>query len=105
MMLGAVNSKRVALIFEYLVESRGVVFEWVNSSAADLSSGSAVTVGASGVGRSFPLPPHGRLLLGAVPRGNTSRLYASDGREPLAAPLDSFQLLVKRPYAEAAAAN
>lgn len=94
---------QVALIFEFLVESRGVLFEWVNSSAVDPSSNSAVTVGTSGVGRSFPLPPDGRLLLGAVPRGNASRLYASDGREPLAAPLDAFQLLVKRPSAAAAA--
>ncbi|KAL1421093.1 hypothetical protein MTO96_023519 [Rhipicephalus appendiculatus] len=102
----------VALIFEFLVESRGVVFEWVDfrgdggakGNASDELSGSPsspdlaeVTVGGVLVGRSRPLPPDGRLLLGAVVRVNASRLYACDVREPLPAPLDTFQVLVKRP--------
>ncbi|KAL1421094.1 hypothetical protein MTO96_023519 [Rhipicephalus appendiculatus] len=103
---------QVALIFEFLVESRGVVFEWVDfrgdggakGNASDELSGSPsspdlaeVTVGGVLVGRSRPLPPDGRLLLGAVVRVNASRLYACDVREPLPAPLDTFQVLVKRP--------
>ncbi|KAH8039752.1 hypothetical protein HPB51_008684 [Rhipicephalus microplus] len=103
---------QVALIFEFLVESRGVVFEWVDfrgdggakGNASDELSGSPsspdlaeVTVGGTPVGRSRPLPPDGRLLLGAVVRVNASRLYACDVREPLPTPLDTFQVLVKRP--------
>ncbi|KAH6933694.1 hypothetical protein HPB50_017660 [Hyalomma asiaticum] len=102
----------VALIFEFLVESRGVVFEWVDfrgdggakGNASDEPSGSSpspelaeVIVGGAAVGRSRPLHPDGRLLLGAVVRVNGSRLYACDVREPLTAPLDTFQVLVKRP--------
>ncbi|XP_065308122.1 uncharacterized protein [Dermacentor albipictus] len=98
---------QVALIFEFLVESRGVVFEWVDfggggsakGNASDDLSGSPtsspevaeVTVGGALVGRSRPLNPDGRLLLGAVVSGNGSRLYACDVREPLPAPLETFQ--------------
>lgn len=104
---------QVALIFEFLVESRGVVFEWVDfrgdggakGNASDETSVSLspsrdvaeVIVGGAAVGRSRPLHPDGRLLLGAVVRVNGSRLYACDVREPLPAPLDTFQVLVKRP--------
>ncbi|KAL3205098.1 hypothetical protein MRX96_040899 [Rhipicephalus microplus] len=86
---------QVALIFEFLVESRGVVFEWVDfrgdggakGNVSDELSGSPsspdlaeVTVGGTPVGRSRPLPPDGRLLLGAVvlvkrPAGTELRLH------------------------------
>ncbi|CAN7985361.1 unnamed protein product, partial [Ixodes pacificus] len=88
-------SSKVALIFEYLAESPGTTYEWLQG--AD-SLGRALTVEGVVVGRSRPMSPDGRLLLGGVLADNSSSsgLFACDGREPLASPLRSFQLLVKR---------
>ncbi|XP_042146065.1 uncharacterized protein LOC121835682 [Ixodes scapularis] len=85
---------QVALIFEYLAESPGTTYEWLQE--AD-SLGRGLSVGGVAVGRSRPMSPDGRLLLGGVLADNSSSgLFACDGREPLASPLRSFQLLVKR---------
>ncbi|EEC05790.1 hypothetical protein IscW_ISCW018071 [Ixodes scapularis] len=87
-------SSKVALIFEYLAESPGTTYEWLQE--AD-SLGRGLSVGGVAVGRSRPMSPDGRLLLGGVLADNSSSgLFACDGREPLASPLRSFQLLVKR---------
>lgn len=84
---------QVALIFEFLTESAGITYEWIKGTA---SLAHAVGIGQAVVGRSLALPSDGRMLLGAVLPTNGSRLFASDGRDPLAAPLSDFEILVKR---------